>query len=187
MSDPHEITRLLDAAGRGDEHAGERLFDEVYAELRCIAGRHMRREREGHTLQATALVNEVYVKLAGDASGASDRVHFFALASRAMRRVLVDHARAKGREKRGGGLVEVTLDEAAQVSPESGAALLELDDALERLAAFDSRAARAVELMFFGGLSYEETAETLGVSRTTAYEDVRIAKAWLARAMGGSG
>jgi RNA polymerase sigma factor (TIGR02999 family) len=184
MDETHDITHLLQAARAGDAVARERLLPQVYDELRRLAASYMRRERAGHTLQATALVHEAYLRLAAAEAEASDRVHFFALAAQMMRRILVDHARSRARDKRGGGLAQVTLDESVLLSAESEAAVLELDDALQKLAAFDERAAHAVELMFFGGLSYEEAGEVLGVSKTTVFEDLKLAKAWLAREMG---
>ena len=180
----NEITVLLSAVARGDEQAHAKLFPQVYDELRRIAAAQMRKERAGHTLQATALVNEAYVKMAGSDAPANDRVHFFAMAAQNMRRILVDHARAKRRDKRGGDQLQVTLDESAFATPESEDGIIELDEALEKLAQFDERAAKAVELMFFGGLTYEEAAEVLGTSKTTVFEDLKIAKAWLARELG---
>ncbi len=184
MADPHNVTQLLAAARSGDPAAHQQLLPQVYDELRRLAARHMRREREGHTLQATALVNEAYLRMAGGDVHAADRVHFFALAAQMMRRILVDHARSKGRGKRGGDQRQLTFDESVFISPESETAVIELDEALEKLAAFDERAAKAVELMFFGGLTYDEAANVLGVSKTTVFEDLKLAKAWLAREMG---
>jgi len=178
-----DVTQLLAAIQEGDEVAREQLLPQVYSELKRVAERHMRGERAGHTLQATALVNEAYLRLAGDDLVAKDRAHLLALAAQTMRRVLVDHARGKRREKRGGDQVQVTLDETIFAAADKEADIIELDDALQRLAQFDERCARAVEQMFFGGLSYEETAEVLGVSKTTVYEDLKLAKAWLAREM----
>lgn len=185
MTDPKDVTQLLAAVGTGDASAHEQLLPLVYDELRRLAASYMRRERPGHTLQATAVVNEAYLRMAAADTTPTDRVHFFALAAQMMRRILVDHARGRRRDKRGGDQLQITLDESAFVAAESQDAVLELDEALERLAEFDERAARVVELMFFGGLSYEETAEVIGVSRTTVFEDLKIAKAWLAREMGG--
>jgi RNA polymerase sigma factor (TIGR02999 family) len=185
MTDPkHEVTQLIAAVREGDEAAHDLLIPKVYEELRRLAASHMRKERSDHTLQATALVNEAYLRMADGAAPVNDRVHFFALAAQMMRRILVDHARGKRREKRGGDLVRVTLSDTVFASPASEDGLIELDEALVRLANFDERAARAVELMFFGGLSYEETGAVLGVSKTTVYEDLKIAKAWLAKEMG---
>ncbi len=180
----NDLTVLLAAAAKGDESAHAKLFPQVYDELRRIAAAQMRKERSGHTLQATALVNEAYVKMAGSDTAPNDRVHFFAMAAQNMRRILVDHARARRRDKRGGDQLQVTLDDSVFSTPESEDGVIELDEALEKLTTFDERAAKAVELMFFGGLTYEETAEVLGTSKTTVFEDLKIAKAWLAKEMG---
>ena len=177
------ITVLLSAAAAGDDAAHAALFPKVYDELRRLAASYMRQERASHTLQATALVNEAYLKLAASDVAPNDRVHFFAIAAQNMRRILVDHARAKRRDKRGGDQLQVTLDESAFVAADSADGVLELDEALEKLAGFDERAAKAVELMFFGGLSYDEAGQVLGVSKTTVFEDLKIAKAWLAKEM----
>ena len=182
-----QVNSLLEAARRGDAAASERLLPKMYDELHRLARQQMYRENAGHTLQATALVNEAYLRMLGDAQVPENRTHFLALSAQAMRRILVDHARSKHREKRGGDLLQVTLNEW-----ESGAAvndqhLLELDDALEKLAEFDERAANAIELMFFAGMTYEEVAQTLGIGRTAVYEDVKAGKAWLALQMGKSG
>jgi RNA polymerase sigma factor (TIGR02999 family) len=178
------VTQLLVAVRNGDPRAQEQLLSTVYDELRRLAASYMRKERNSHTLQATALVNEAYIRLAGSDTEAKDRVHFFALAAQTMRRILVDHARSKNRDKRGGGLRQTTLDGSVYVSDDNQGAVIELDDALQKLAQFDERGAKAIELMFFGGLTYEEAGEVLGVSKTTLFEDMRIAKAWLAKEMG---
>lgn len=185
MTEPKDVTQLLAAVGSGDPRAHDQLLPLVYDELRRLAAGYMRRERAGHTLQATAVVNEAYLRMATAGASPTDRVHFFALAAQMMRRILVDHARGRRRDKRGGDQLQITLDESVFASAESQDAVVELDEALERLAEFDERAARVVELMFFGGLSYEETAQVVGVSRTTVFEDLKLAKAWLAREMGG--
>jgi len=179
-----EVTQLLAAARNGDHQAHDQLLSEVYDELRRLAASQMRKERGNHTLQATALVNEAYLRLAGAETEARDRVHFFALAAQTMRRILVDHARAKNRDKRGGNLRQTTMDGSVYVSDDNQAAVMELDEALEKLAKSDERGAKAIELMFFGGLTYEEAGEVLGVSKTTLFEDIKIAKAWLAKEMG---
>ena len=185
MTEPKDVTQLLAAAREGDESARGEILTRLYDELRALAASHMRREKAGHTLQATALVNEAYLRLAGADVQANDRAHLIALAAQSMRRVLVDHARSKQREKRGGDLAQVTLNEEIFSSPADDAALLELHDALERLAIFDERSAKAVELMYFGGLTYAQTGEVLGIARTTLFEDLRFAKAWLARELAG--
>ena len=170
----------------GDQGALEQLIPLVHDELRRVARRHMAHERVGHTLQATALVNEAYVRLIDIKQvNWQDRAHFFAMSSRLMRRVLVDFARSKGYQKRGGGAQKVSLDEALIVSSEPGADLVALDDALVALAAFDGRKAQVVEMRFFGGLSVEETAEALKVSVDTVMRDWKLAKAWLLRELAG--
>jgi len=180
MDDSHEVTLLLSALARGDEKAGEKLVPLVYDELRRLAGSYMRRERTDHTLQATALVHEAYLKLVEQRSANwQSRAHFFGVAAQLMRRILIDHARAHLREKRGGGHEKVMLNEALIFSPERSAELLAVDEALGRLARLDDRQARVVQLRFFGGLSVEEAAEVLGVSRKTVKRDWSVAKAWL--------
>jgi RNA polymerase sigma factor (TIGR02999 family) len=175
-----EVSRLLDAWRGGEDSALERLMPLVYDELHALAHRQLRGEREGHTLQTTALLHEAYLRLMGTDVPWEGRVHFFAVAARAMRRVLVDHARGLGREKRGGGAAAVTLDENLS-SGAPGADLLDLDEALERLAALDDRKARAIELHYFGGLEYSEIGQALGISEATVHRDLRMARAWLQR------
>jgi RNA polymerase sigma-70 factor, ECF subfamily len=181
----HEVTRLLHAWSGGDQEALDKLAPLVYAELRLRAQRYMARERQGHTLQATALVNEVYLRLVDIKKVAwQDRTHFLAICARLMRQVLTDSARSKGYQKRRGGAPGVDLEEALLVSGEPSADLVALDDSLKALAAFDRRKSQVVELRFFGGLSVEETAEVLKVSRETVLRDWRLAKSWLRREMG---
>ena len=180
----HEVTQLLLAWGQGDRAALDRLMPLVYAELRRLAGHYLAGERQGHTLQATALVNEAYLQLVE--SGAREwqnRAHFFGVAAQLMRRILVDHARTRNSLKRGGGAQQITFDEGALVSHERFAEIVALDDALSALAAFDERKSRIVELRFFGGLSIEETAAALDVSPGTVMRDWTLAKAWLQRAI----
>jgi len=179
---PAAITRLLVGWRGGDQAALEQLIPLVHDELRRLARRHMAHERVGHTLQATALVNEAFVRLI-DVQQVKwqDRAHFFAMSSRLMRRILVDFARSKGYQKRGGGAQKVSFDEALVVTNEAGHDLVGLDDALNALAAFDARKAQVVEMRFFGGLSVEETAEALKVSVDTVMRDWKLAKAWLLR------
>jgi RNA polymerase sigma factor (TIGR02999 family) len=179
---PRTPTALLLAWGRGDEAAFDQLVPLVYRELRRIARQHLGRERTGHTLQPTALVNEVYLRLI-DVKGIrwQNRHHFFAVAARVMRRLLVDSARAKRFRKRGGGAQMASLDEALVVSSEPQRDLVELDDALNALAEVDPRKVQVVELRYFGGLSVEETAEALQVSPGTVMRDWRLAKVWLLR------
>ena len=178
----HDVTLLLQAWGGGDKEALDRLAPLVYHALRRIAGRIMTAERPNHTLQATALVNEAYVRLvdAGEATW-QDRAHFFALCARAMRQILIDHARARASEKRGGGEVAIALDEGLIAGPSPEANLLGLDDALNRLAQLDPRKSQVVEMRFFGGLSLDETAEALKVSTKTVQRDWQLARAWLYR------
>lgn len=183
MSGPaDEVTRLLAELRSGDEDAASRLIPLIYNELRRIAGSCMRRERPGHTLQATALVNEAFLRLAGHQQIQwQNRAHFFAIAAQVMRHLLVDHARSKQYAKRGGGAVQVTLDEGLAVSDENSVELLALHQALERLEKIDDRKSKIVELRYFGGLSTEETAEVLGVSEITIKREWAKAKAWLFR------
>ena len=183
----HEVTILLRAWGGGKKQALDRLAPLVYRELHQIAGRLMASQRPNHTLQATALINEAYVRLV-DARQASwqDRAHFFALCASAMRQILIDHARARASEKRGGDQIVIELDEALAAAPSPAANLLELDDALKRLAALDPRKSQVVELRFFGGLNLEETAEALKVSTKTVQRDWDLARAWLYGELGGN-
>jgi len=184
-SDAREVTLLLRAWRDGDRGALDRLTPIVFEELRRIAGRFMRSERKDHTLQTTALVNEAYLRLVDAEVGWTDRVHFFALAANMMRRILVDHAKAHRRVKRGGGAVKLSLDEALHVASRPSDDLVGLDEALSRLAEFDERKSRVVELLFFGGLTYDETAEALGISPATVHRELRFAKAWLYREVRG--
>ncbi len=179
-----EVTELLLAWSAGQQTALDKLVPLVHAELRRIARRYMYRERPGHTLQTTALVNEAYLRLT-DARQVhwQNRAHFFAVSAQLMRRILVDFARSKNYLKRGGGAQKVTFDEALVRSPEQGQDLVALDDALTALAVIDERKSRVVELRFFGGLSVGETAEVLKISPDSVMRDWRLAKAWLAREM----
>lgn len=178
--DDRSITRLLDELGRSNDAAMRELMPKVYGELRRLASTHLREDRAGHTLQPTALVNEAYVRLAeSPADGIRGRVHFFRLASKVMRQVLVDHARARAAAKRGGGGNRITLDGALLQAPEGGVDLLMMEEAITRLEALDERMARLVELRFFGGLLEAEVAEALDISRTQASRIWRTARAWL--------
>ena len=180
--EPGAVSALLHAWDSGDAQAPQRLLPLVEAELRQMARRYMARERRGHTLQPTALINEVYLRLLGGArAGVRDRVHFFAIAARLMRHILVDHARSKRNQKRGGSLRRVPLDDASLVFANGSAELLALDDALKALASLDPRRGQVVELRVFGGLSVAETAAALQVSNDTVMRDWKLAKAWLAR------
>jgi RNA polymerase sigma factor (TIGR02999 family) len=178
----HDITGLLHAWRRGDERALEKLTPQVYRELHRAAKRCMNDERQGHILQTTALINELYLRLA-EMQGLEwqNRAHFFALCARQMRRILTDEARARQSHKRGGGAEQLSLDAVAIVSPEKHAEVLAVDDALKALAKVDARKSQVVELRFFGGLSVEETAEVLKISPETVTRDWRLAKAWLLR------
>jgi RNA polymerase sigma factor (TIGR02999 family) len=186
VSNPSEITRLLADWASGDRAALDRLTPLVYAELRRIASQQMRRERPGHTLQPTALVNEAFMRLAGG-NGASwqDRAHFYAVCAQVMRRILIDHARANAREKRGGGAVQVSLDEAATLIQDQQVDLVALGDALRSLEAVDTQKARIVELRYFAGLGIEETAGVLHISAMTVRREWTRAKAWLYRELAG--
>jgi len=180
-SRPH-VTELLLAWGRGDRSALDQLVPIVHQELRRLARLQLRGERINHTLQTTALVNEAFIRLVDlRRIQWQDRAHFLSLSARLMRRILVDHARSRNYQKRGGGAVNVTLDEMLVASPERGADLVALDEALESLARVDARKSQVVELRFFGGLSVEETAEALKVSPETVARDWRLAKVWLLR------
>lgn len=184
--DPN-VTQLLQQWRAGDEDAIARLIPLVYDDLRRLAGHYFRRERPEHTLQPTALVNEVYIRLTGVNVSWKDRAHFFAVVSRLMRRLLVDHARAHQRAKRENSAVKIPIDHARELSDESGRRLstkprldlLALDRALNLFATFDRRKVEIIELHFFGKLSNEDVAEALGISRTTVQRELRLAKAWL--------
>jgi RNA polymerase sigma factor (TIGR02999 family) len=181
-----EVTRLLLAWNQGDQSAIERLMPLVYDELRRLAERHFRRERVGHTLQPTAVVHEAYFRLVDQTRVTwKNRGHFFAVASQAMRRILVDYARARAADKRGGGEKRVTLAAVeAALEPSGELDLLALDEALTRLKGLDGAQAQIVELRFFGGLSIEETAEALETSPSSIKREFRSAKAWLYRELG---
>lgn len=182
----HEVTQLLRAWSGGDQEALEKLTPLVYEELHRVAHRYMARERPGHTLQTTALVNEAYLRLVDVRKVTwQDRAHFLAVCARLMRRVLTDFARSRGYIKRGGHSPHIALDEALLISREPPADLLALDDSLNALAAFDPRKSDVVELRFFGGLSVEETATVLKVSPETVKRDWKLAKLWLLEEMTG--
>lgn len=177
-----DVTGLLKAWNAGDESALEGLTSLVYEQLHRVAHHYMQGERPGHMLQTTALVNEVYLRLLDCGKiNWQDRTHFFAVSAQLMRRILVDFARTRRYEKRGGGLCFVALDQAPSVGNQPDANLVALDDALHALSALDGRKAKVVELKFFGGLGVKETAEVLGVSAETVLRDWRLAKAWLLR------
>jgi RNA polymerase sigma-70 factor (ECF subfamily) len=181
---PQQVTQLLVAWGSGDQAARDELMPLVYEELRRLAHKCMSRERPGHTLQTSALLNEAYLRLVDQKNiHWQDRAHFFGIAARLMRQVLVDYARKRHYAKRGGDPRRVPLDEAMIVSKERAADVVALDDALKSLAEIDPRQSQIVELRFFGGLSIEETAEVLAVSPGTVMRDWTLAKAWLRRAV----
>jgi len=181
---PDQITQLLIDWSNGDQDAVEQLFALVYEELRRLAHRYMRREYPGHTLQTTAVVNEAYLRLIDQKHVQwQNRAHFFAIAARMMRRILITHAQSHAYAKRGGGAIKVSLDQAAVLSPERAGELIALDEALTGLAAIDVRRSQVVELRFFGGLSNEEIAEVLKISPNTVMRDWNVAKAWLYREM----
>jgi RNA polymerase sigma factor (TIGR02999 family) len=179
---PQEVTQLLADWGSGDRSALDKLFPLVHAELRRIARRQMSHERAGHTLQATALVNEAYLKLAGQEGFEwHNRAHFYAVCAQVMRHILIDHARGHARDKRGGGAIQVSLNEVAVMAVEQAGDYVALDEALRALEALDPQKGRIVELRYFGGLSIEETAEVLKISPRTVRREWQRAKAWLYR------
>jgi RNA polymerase sigma factor (TIGR02999 family) len=182
-----DITRLLHEWKRGDRQAAEELAVALYDELRRTARHYMRQERQGRTLQTTALVHEAFLRLAGVRMDFKDRTHFFAFAAQIMRRVLVDYARSRGYRKRGGGISPIQLDGEALALPDRSADVVALDEALSELARRDPRKARVVELRFFGGLSVEDTASALSVSPQTVLRDWSLAKAWLTRELKNAG
>ena len=177
---PHRVTQLLADWSHGDNAALTELTPLVYEELRRLAHRKMTGQRPNHTLQTTALVNEAYLRLADQTNpNWQSRVHFFAVAARAMRQIVVDYARSYRSQKRGGGALKIELDEAAIVSPEESRAIVDLHEALERLSTLDSRKAQVVQLKYFGGLNHDEIAEVLNTSTMTVRRDWMFAKTWL--------
>jgi len=176
----HRVTQLLEHWSHGDDAALAELTPLIYEELRRLAHRHMGGERPDHTLQTTALVNEAYLRLAGQTNLRwQNRAHFFAVAARAMRHILVNYAKSYRAQKRGGGALKVDLDEAALVSLEQSKEIVDLHEALERLGTLDSRKARVVELKYFGGLNHDEIAEVMKISTVTVRRDWEFAKVWL--------
>ena len=181
---PDDVTQLLIAWGNGDDSVRDELMTLVYEELHRIAHRHIRNERQGHTLQTSALVNEAFVRLVNQRNAHwQSRNHFFSIAAQMMRRILVDYARSRRYAKRGGDAIQVSLNEDLIVMDERSADVVALDEALKDLATIDERKCKVVELRFFAGLSIEEIAEVLAVSPGTVMRDWRLAKAWLNRAM----
>lgn len=180
MPSSQDVTEMLRDWRNGDKEALERLIPAVYDELRRQAARYLRKERPGHTLQTTALVHEAYLRLVNQNNIAwQNRAHFYAIAARLMRQILVDHARKRQAAKRGGADIKQPLEDVSPMAPDKGVDLVALDEALTRLAAIDPRQSRIVELRYFSELSVEETAEVLGVSTRTVKRDWNVAKAWL--------
>jgi RNA polymerase sigma factor (TIGR02999 family) len=173
------VTQLLRQWRAGNQQALDQLMSLVYNELHRLASHYMKSERQDHTLQATALVNEAFIRLVDLDVPWQDRTHFFAVAARLLRRILVDHAKSHRRAKRAGGQVKMTLDEVLLPSSEPDKEIIALDDALKSLAAMDERKGQLVELHFFGGLTYDEMAEAVGISQATVHRELRLAKAWL--------
>jgi RNA polymerase sigma-70 factor, ECF subfamily len=175
------VTRLLQQWSGGDKQALDELMPLVYDQLHKLAANCMRGERGDHTLRATALVHEAYVRLVDSDVAWQNRVHFYAVSARVLRNILVDHAKAHHRQKRGGNAEKISLDDAVLVGPETPAGVVEVDEALQRLAAHDQRKSEIVEMLFFGGLTYDEVAEALKISPATVQRELKMAKAWLHR------
>lgn len=175
------VTQLLHAWRGGNKEALDQLMPLVYDQLRKLAARCLYAERPEHTLRATALVNEAYLRLVDSNTSFNDRVHFYAVAAKLLRHILVDHAKAQNRQKRGGGAEKLPIEEAILVGPGPAQGLVELDDALNLLAVNDKRKSEIVEMIFFGGLTYEEAAEALDISPATVHRELKMAKAWLHR------
>ncbi len=187
QADRGAVTRLLKQLSNGDKEAFDHLIPLVYDQLRRLASSNLRAERPDHTIRATALVHEAYLRLADSSGDWNDRVHFYAVAARVMRRILVDYAKGAKRLKRGGGARHVGFDEAVLIDASSAPGIGDLDESLQRLEAHDARKAKVVELLFFGGLTYQETAAALGISEATVHRELKMAKAWLYRDLAGSG
>lgn len=182
--DRQAVTQLLRQWSNGDRQALDELMPFVYDQLRRLAANCLRSERPDHTLRATALVNEAYMRLVDADVAWQDRVHFFAVSARMLRRILVDHAKSNNRQKRGGEFQKIPLDEAVLVGPQGDKGIVELDEALKRLAAQDQRKSELIELLFFGGLTYDEAAAALKISPATVHRELTLAKAWLYRELG---
>ena len=180
-TDRELVTQLLRKWGSGDREALDELMPVVYEQLRKIAGNYLRSERQDHTLRATALVHEAYLRLMDSDVAFQDRVHFYAVSARILRRILVDYAKSKGRQKRGGEFEQIPLDEAVLIGPQADNGIVELDEALQRLAVQDQRKSELIELLFFGGLTYDEAAAALKISPATVHRELTLAKAWLHR------
>jgi RNA polymerase sigma factor (TIGR02999 family) len=187
MSSPEAVTALLKQWSDGSKEALDRLMPVVYSQLRKLAAHSLRSERPDHTLRATELVHEAYLKLIDSDIPWQNRVHFYAVAAKVLRHILVDHAKAHRREKRGGDAERIPLDEALVVGPETSSEVVELDEALKRLALNDERKSQVVELTFFGGMTHEEIAAVLQISPKTVQRELRVAKAWLHRELRADG
>lgn len=175
------VTQLLQKWAGGDKSALDELLPVVYDQLRRLAASCLRSERPGHTLRATDLVHEAYLRLVNSDVACQDRVHFYAVSARVLRRILVDHAKTKNRQKRGGEFEKIPLDDAIMIGPQADRGILELDDALKRLADQDQRKSDLIEMLFFGGLTYDEAAAALKISPATVHRELTMAKAWLYR------
>jgi RNA polymerase sigma factor (TIGR02999 family) len=186
-TDRQLVTQLLQQWGTGDKEALDQLMPVVYEQLRKLASNCLRSERPDHTLRATALVHEAYVRLVDSGVTFQDRVHFYAVSARVLRRILVDYARSQNRQKRGGEFEKVPLEEAIMVGPKADRGIIELDDAMQRLAVQDQRKSELIELLFFGGLTYDEAAAALKISPATVHRELTLAKAWLYRELDQSG
>jgi RNA polymerase sigma factor (TIGR02999 family) len=184
IPDRQLVTDLLQQWGNGDKDALDQLMPIVYEQLHKLASNCLRSERPDHTLRATALVHEAYLRLVDSDVTFQDRVHFYAVSARMLRRILVDHAKTKNRQKRGGEFDKVPLDEAIVIGPQADRGIIELDDAMKRLAAQDQRKSDLIELLFFGGLTYDEAATALKISPATVHRELTLAKAWLYRELG---
>ena len=178
---PSAITRLLHESQQGNKAAFDELIPVVYDQLYRLAGRRLSSERQGHTLRTTEIVHEAYLRLVNSDVAWNDRAHFYAIAAQVMRRILVDYAKSRNREKRGGEYEKVPLDSAMDLGVPSGSRLIEVNQALERLSARDERKGRIIELLVFGGLTYEEAASALGISEAALHRELKLAKAWLYR------
>jgi len=186
-ADRQFVTQLLQQWGSGNKEALDQLMPLVYEQLRKLASNCLRSERPDHTLRATALVHEAYVRLVDSDVTFQDRVHFYAVSARVLRRILVDYARSQNRQKRGGEFEKVPLDDAIMVGPKADRGIIELDDAMQRLATQDQRKSELIELLFFGGLTYDEAAAALKISPATVHRELTLAKAWLFRELDRTG
>jgi len=186
-ADRQFVTQLLQQWGSGNKEALDQLMPLVYEQLRKLASNCLRSERPDHTLRATALVHEAYVRLVDSDVTFQDRVHFYAVSARVLRRILVDYARSQNRQKRGGEFEKVPLDDAIMVGPKADRGIIELDDAMQRLATQDQRKSELIELLFFGGLTYDEAAAALKISPATVHRELTLAKEWLFRELDRTG